>query len=432
VRITSDELAELPIAAAWFREDGSMVSATPEWTGPGIDTVQYCLGPLRLIVATDGHSAEVAALCARILDELDMTARSGPEDAELMRRCLRAGLHLVMGRPDLTERPAAEVLACVRVATGEENVEVVVGSTMSSAVRGGDTVALALKQLATNARKHDAATDLTAEESGAGAFRVSWRGSRTPASVRTSRHPNRRARWGLGLVRLAADALGATVIPVRHDENGHSEATFTLLSGAARFTLPLAAVDERGRIERASRAWDEETGLLPGQTVNAELAALVVRAKDDGGSIVSNEGFAARRSTGTTWVTVVPRSTRDQARDLIAGVAHENTLLGNGPKATRVEGCVQALGLVLGASTEMWLRAVFDEQLSAACSAFDAPLPVMLGNSREAPPAPMVGFLASEGCGGELAHRDGAWAFQPERWSPLLSQLAAGSVVKIA
>ncbi len=431
MRITSDELADLPLAATWCRDDGSTVAATPEWTGAGVDTVQYRFGALRLIVATDGHSAEVAALCARILDELDTTTRSAPEDAELVRRSLRAGLHLVMGRSDLTERSAAEVLAGVRAAAGEENVEVVVGSAVSSTVRGGDTVALALKQLATNARKHDAATDLTVEESGPGAFRVRWHGAGTSGSVRTSRHPDHRARWGLGLVRLAADALGATVVPVRHTEDGYSEASFTLLSGAARFTLPLAAVDERGRIERATRAWDEETGLLPGQSVTGELAELIARAARDGRGIVSSKGFAARRTTATTWVAVAPRSTRDQARDLIAGVAHENALLGSGAQTTRVEGCVQALGLVLTATTEMWLRAVFDEQLAAACAAFDAPLPTVHGESREMPPAPMVAFLAGEGCGGEWTHGEGGWAFRPARWSPLLSRLATGSVVKV-
>ncbi len=432
MRITSDELADLPLAAAWCREDGAMVASTPEWTGGGVDTVQYRLGALRLIVATDGHSAEVAALCARVLDELDTAARSAPPEAELMRRSLRAGLHLVMGRPDLTERSAVEVLAGVRASAGEENVEVVLGPAVSSAVRGGDTVALALKQLATNARKHDAATDLTAEESGPGIFRLRWRGTVASGSVRTSRHPDRRARWGLGLVRLAADALGATVVPVRHGENGHSEATFALLSGAARFTLPLAAVDQRRRIERASRAWDEETCLLPGQTITAGLAALIIRAENTPGNIVSNESFAARRSPGTTWVAAVPRSTRDQARDLIAGLAHENALLGDGPETSRVEGCAQALGLALGVTTEMWLRTAFDEQLSSACAAFAAPMPAMHVKGREVPPAPMIAFLASEGCGGEVVRWSGGWAFQPARWSPLLSQLATGPVVKIA
>jgi hypothetical protein len=432
VRITSDELADLPLAAAWCREDGAMVASTPEWTGAGVDTVQYRLGALRLIVATDGHSAEVAALCARVLDELDTTARSAPPEAELMRRSLRAGLHLVMGRPDLTERSAVEVLAAVRAAAGEENVEVVLGSAVSSAVRGGDTVALALKQLATNAGKHDAATDLTAEESGPGIFRLRWRGTVASGSVRTSRHPDRRGRWGLGLVRLAADALGATVVPVRYGENGHSEATFTLLSGAARFTLPLAAVDQRRRIERATRAWDEETGLLPGQPVSADLAELVGRAESNGSGMVTNEAFTARRGIANTWISLKPRSTRDQARDLIAGVAHENALLGNGAHALRVEGCVQVLGLILGASTEMWLRPALDEHLAAACAAFGAPAPTLRGIGRDAPPAPMAAFLASEGGGGELAESNRRWTYRPARWSPLLLRLATGSAVTIS
>jgi hypothetical protein len=116
---------------------------------------------------------------------------------------------------------------------------------------------------------------------------------------------------------------------------------------------------------------------------------------------------------------------------LIAGVAHETALLGNGAQTTRVEGCVQALGLVLGATTEMWIREAFDEQLPAACAAFGAPRPTVDGNGREAPPVPLIAFLASEGCGGEVGRQDGGWLFKPSRWSPLLSRLAAGPVVRI-
>lgn len=432
VRLTTDELTELPLAAAWYREDGSTAGTTPEWSGAGVDTAQYRFGSLRLVVATDAHNPQVAALSARVLDELDVSARTAPGDAELVRRCLRAALHLVMGQPDFTVRSADDVLAGLRESAAEENLEVNVGTAMSTSVCGGDTVALVLKQLASNARKHAAAEDLIVDEPAAGTFRLRWRGDTTQGTVRTSRHPDNRARWGLALVRLAADALGASVIPVHHQQDGTSEATFALLPGSARFTLPLAAIDQRGHVERATRAWDEETGLTPGHVITDELAQLVRDAMSDGGEVISRAGFRARRRPSGAWLALTPRSARDLARDLVAGVTHEAALLGRGDATVRVEGCVQALTVALGSPTEMWLRPAFDEQLPAACAAFDAPLPTVCGDGREIPPAPLVAFLAGEGRGGELALVGLDWVYRPVEWSPLLAHVASGDFVPLS
>ncbi|MBJ7595984.1 MAG: hypothetical protein JF886_14220 [Candidatus Dormibacteraeota bacterium] len=428
MRITTDELAELPLAAAWFRADGSLAAATPEWNGAGADTVQYRLGSLRLVVATPGHDPAIAALSERVLEELDLSARTAPAAAESVRRCARAGLHLVMGRPDFTPRVAADVLATVATAAREENVQVTVGQTDAAEVRGGDTVALVLKQMAVNAHRHGAARRIVADSTEGRDFRVRWRGEETGTAIRTSRHPDRRERWGLALVRLAADALGATAVPAHHNGDGASEARFVLLPPTARCSLPLAALDVNGRVQRASRAWDEETQLPPRSTVSGNLATLVRQAAAAPGTVAQADGFVARRGTTATWVALIPRSIREYARDLVAGVIHEAVLLGEGESRLRVTGAAQALALALGAPTEMWLREAFDAQLPAACAAYGTPPPTVCGEGRDIPSAPLIAFLAHEGGGGVLARTDGVWVFRPARPSAVMSHLATDGV----
>jgi hypothetical protein len=430
VRLTTDELRELPLSAKWCREDGSDIASTPEWVSGGAGSTQFRFGSLRLIVAEPEQQPGVAALSARVLEELDRCAASAPPDLRAVRNLLRAGLRLVTGVPDLTERRTSVVMEAVRAAAREENVDLRTREPVSGRVRGGDTVALAVKQLATNARRHDQAEDMRLEERTAGDFRVSWRGTRTPGPVDTSRHPDQRRSWGLGLARLAADALGAALLPVRHRDDGRSESAFALLSGG-RFTLPLAAVDAQDRVVRATRAWDEETALSPGHALTAELSSLADEARRVGAAFVHRGAFAARRGAVLTWIVLTPRGTREQARDLVAGVVHERALAGDGADAVRLEGCAQALGLALGAPTKPWLSDAVAEELPAACSAFDAPMPLIEDAGGPIPPAPLLAFLSAQGRGGQLQACEGGWTFRPLTSTALLAALGVRGTVVI-
>ena len=430
MRLTTDELREIPLAGAWYREDGTQTAKTPEWSGGGVDTVQYRYGPLRLVVETEEHRPEIADLSQRVLAELDALAVAATPELAAVRRSLCASLSLVMGRLDPMPRSTEEVIATVHATAREENVVVSPLPSPHVVVPSGDSVALVLKQLATNARKHDGAEDMALSADKGGTFRLRWRGNQSTGRVSTSRHPDQRAGWGLGLVRLAADALGASVITVRHGDDGTSEAVFAPLSASGRFSLPLAAVSSDGVVERATRAWDEETGLTPGSRIPDELT-LLCGSTLAGGRAISHGAFSARRGLRRTWIAMRPRSTREQARDLVAGIAHERALVGDGADATRLVGSAAALSLLLGSPIEMWLRTAVDDQLPLACQAFNAPIPRLIGEGRSAPPAPLIAFLVAEASGGEFEFRDGVWVFRPEHTSDLIGHLVADGVVPI-
>ena len=432
MRLTTADLTELPLAAQWVDIHGNTIARTPEWAGGGIDTVQFRCGAMQMVVETDARDETVAALSQRVLQELDLLVDGPDGHMHLHRNALRAALRLVMGMPDFTERSADEVLAMLRTSAREENVDIAIGRGGNRVVRGGDTLAIALKQLATNAAKHDSAAAMTANAGDDGIFRIQWDGQRSTSAVRTSRHPDQRERWGLGLVRLAADALGASVLPVRHLADGRSEAALEILADASRLTLPLAALSDGGQIERATRAWDEETGTSPGRTAPLQMVKLLEAARSQPGKVVSDGAYVARRGLRSTWVAVRPRGHRDQARDLIAGVAHERALVGEGQNATRLVGSTAALSFAIGWPVDMWVRNAAEEQLSGACTAFGVDIPPIHGDSPVLPPPALMAFLAAEGCGGEFAELDGVCVFRPRNESRVLADLTRGGVLSVA
>lgn len=426
MRLTTNELPELPLAAAWLRDDGTEIARTPEWTGGGADTAQYRCGPMRLVVETREHQPAIAVLSHMVLRELDTLMRRASLELADVRRALCASLRLVMGAPDLTSRSTADVLATAAAAANEENVSVaVIPPAKDYGVVGGDTVALVLKQLATNARRHDDAEDLRLSADAHGAFRLAWRGKGARGPIETSRHPDQRQRWGLGLVRLAADALGASVVPARQVDGGTAEAVFTPSAADCRFTLPLAAISDSGTVERATRAWDEETELTPGAPLNGQLEALWRRARAHAGSCVADGPFIARTGRHRTWLALTPRSTRDHARDLIAGIAHERALVGEGLDATRLVGTAAALNCLLGVPAELWMRHAVEEALPGACAVFGAPMVRIDGDGRSAPPPELLAFLSEQSGGGYVSLDVSGWEFIPNRAAPLIEEILA-------
>src|SRR6202011_675974 len=102
-------------------------------------------------------------------------------------------------------------------------------------------IALALVQLAVNARQHEEAERVFLRVGPGPTFSVEWPGAtRMAAAVSSHRHALRRERWGWGYVRMVADALGGAAVPPGAAGHGLTGACLGL--GSPRLGLPLACV----------------------------------------------------------------------------------------------------------------------------------------------------------------------------------------------
>jgi hypothetical protein len=215
-------------------------------------------------------------------------------------------------------------------------------------VLGPEAAALVLVQLAVNAERHDAATAVRLEVDRT-TFRVVSRHAGAAPLVTTARRRADRERWGLGFARIAADAIGGTVYPPRAIGDGCLAATLEL--GIRRLSLPLAAVSDR-RILRATRAWDEETGLAPGSDAGArsKLAAILAAAGSSPGEIVADAGFSARAGRRSVWVAVPPDESSVRAREVVTGLVHERALSDHldEPARSTIGGLTLLLATLLG------------------------------------------------------------------------------------
>ncbi|HWW10763.1 MAG TPA: hypothetical protein VNY76_11010, partial [Candidatus Acidoferrales bacterium] len=211
-----------------------------------------------------------------------------------------------------------------------------------------EVVALVLVQLAVNAETHAHAASVAITHQ-ASSFRVSWAGRNGGHSLHTARRRSDRHRWGMGFARIAADALGATVYAPRESADGTMEATLEL--GLGRLALPLAAVRD-DRVARATRAWDEETRVIPGALVSASprLAAVVNAARAAAGATALVEGWAARAAGPLVWVAVPPDDATARMHDVLDGLVHERALTEglSLAHASRVRALSLLLGVCLG------------------------------------------------------------------------------------
>jgi hypothetical protein len=97
------------------------------------------------------------------------------------------------------------------------------------------------------------------------------------------------------------------------------------------------------------------------------------------GRTLERETFVARRSANRTWLALKPRSTREQLGDVIAGIRHERSLIGQDDHSSRLYGYANALGLAIGKPVDMWFRKDLDERLARTCRAFSVEKPVIIG-----------------------------------------------------
>ena len=198
---------------------------------------------------------------------------------------LAASLRLVAGRDVESAGTSADVLehACAGIAA-RTALQVAVTDLESFAALSPAASALVLVQLAANAERHDGAASV---ELGAtrGSFTVRWRGPDHAARAATARRHDDRARWGLGFARIAADCVGGVVHPPVQDADGMRAAVFE--TGLGRLALPLALIGD-GAVCKATRAWDEETALLPGHAVpeDTRVARCVLAAAGSPGELV--------------------------------------------------------------------------------------------------------------------------------------------------
>lgn len=398
MRLTADDIPDLPLAGALFDNDGNPVGQTPEWPGFAPGAMTYATGFGTLVAIPQGCNADLDEVVYRLIGEVTSLAATLPRESRLLVEMLAAGLTLVAGRsPTATARgPLDSVLeyAAEGVRKTVPGVELAtVNEAGAATVPTPAALALGLVQLVRNAAEHAGATRVTLRATAGPTLRVEWRDASRGAAATTRRSELRR-RWGFGYARLLADSLGGVVTAPAAVTPGIVASSIGL--GAPRLSLPLAAVVDGG-IERATRAWDEETGQEPGAAAGAQ----VLRAVDAGlaapGALTFTDVFSARAVPGRTWVAVAPQSSLNRARDVLRGLQHEDALLAAPePHATRIHALTAILATA--AYDEPWeavSAAVWERDFAVACAALGVP-PVEVDGRRLRYPDPrLAAYLLS-------------------------------------
>lgn len=376
MNLSPAELAELPLAAALFSGD-DVVANTPEWRGPGPGAVAYSVRGVRLVVGGDDTTPECLPVLARLLDELDATAAALAAPQSLRVAMLAASLRLLAGRVSADRGTSDDVLEHV-VAGAGSRTELVLSARSATqfAVIAPQVAALVLVQFAANAERHDRAT-AAALEARDGVFTMSWQAAGSAPGAVTARRRAERARWGLGFARIAADAIGAAVFPPLRRADGLTSASLEV--GLPRLALPLCAVRD-AVVLKATRAWDEETTLVPRTPLPADghAARCVEAARWQPGAIVVLDGWSARCTGAVTWVAIPPDGILDRARDVLDGIVHERALWDRVPEAPRVRIVALAaiLASLLGAPLPRVPAMAWNDAVPAIARALALPLTV--------------------------------------------------------
>ncbi len=345
MNLTIGEVAELPLAAALL--DGEvMLSHTPEWRDTAPGAVTYTVRRARLVVGTGEADPRCAHVVDALLAEIDKAVATLRRRQALRVTMLAASLRIVAGRRVGGAGTSADVLehACAGIASRTAlQVSVVPGEPF--AVVAPAVAALVLVQLASNAERHDGASSVTLR-AWRHCFSVEWRGSKRAAGAPTARRRTDRARWGLGFARIAADTTGGALFPPVPGAGATVSAAFE--TGLDRLALPLALISG-GAVTKATRAWDEETALLPGSAVPCDHRAARCAAAADSapGSIAHLDGWSARTGRAGTWVAIPPDGVVDRARDVLDGMVHERAMWDGVPEPARSR--IVALAAILGA-----------------------------------------------------------------------------------
>lgn len=381
MNLTLADLRALPLASALIGGDGEVVAHTPEWRGDGPGSASYPVRRSRLVVCVEPAAPGCAALLDRVLGELGAAGVESVPPYSLQLHMLAASLRVVAGRSvhEHDVMPVREVLelaqAGIEARTGLRHRIVGFEPGGADAVRGGAAAALVLVQLAVNAERHDGASAVHLSAA-TGELRVEWE-SESAGGVATARRRQDRERWGLGFARIAADAIGGVVHPPQ--PRGNRMVMAALEFGVPRLSLPLAAVRD-GRVVRATRAWDDETGAVPGTPVITlpQVLDAVHAAAASPGTIARAGTFTARQAGDLTWTGVPPDDVADRARDVIDGLTHEQALV-NGvtePRRSRIHALAQLLAHALGAPLQRVPSAAWSERMRALAALYRLSMPV--------------------------------------------------------
>jgi hypothetical protein len=435
VRITQAMMSAIPLPAAWLDEQGSVMAATPEWGGAALGVREYRAGwggRLRLLVAPRTHAPGIAALSARLLRELEQAVGETPPPRGVGLRLALAALGVMVGRGDPEELRLEEVAEAVVAASRLESrapaVRVAAAGEGGQPVVGGWLIAAALKQMVMNAARHEQSREVWLSLRGEW-MAVGWEvdASRAAPGVATSRHRELRSGWGLGMVRLCCDAIGASFLAPRR-RGGMVEGALVLEPESACLRLPLAAVGADGVVIQATRTWDAEAGVAPGRRVtDRQIAALVAAAREKPGRIVESGPWTARSDKHVVWVALRPADTREQGLDLLEGVAHEAQLLVGDSQSgawRRAVAVLEALQLAVGQAAPGYAEADFHRDLVRFGEAFGTDLSWVSGVTTPTPPPALTAFLLAEGGGGQVERDGGAWIVRPaSREAPELTAL---------
>lgn len=418
MRLDPAETAELPLPAALLDRSRRIVASTPEWQGwtPGV--VTYHAGYGYVAVGSDGGAdPDRQAVLTRLLDELDQTVGALAGEDALRARLLAAGLRLVSGAPldedeVGTSRDVLEMAAAGIAARVPSPFTVALAEGDPIPVPCPEVIALALVQLTVNVSRHehaDAGGARPVEAVSIAAapgptFHVEW-ATEAPRStpVETGRHVRGRRRWGLGFVRMAADALGGTALPPAPSGPARARVSFGL--GSRNLTLPLALYD-RGRLVRSSRAWDQEhrAGDDGARARNEELVGELSRAASGAeGRIVGHELHTARSvpGSGRIWMALPPEAGDDRVSDVLRGLDHEHLLLtAVEPHATRLHALNVALRRSMGDPLVTCYARDWQARFPRACQGLGIE-PVDLENVPVHPDPQLAALLLGE-VGGEL------------------------------
>ena len=350
MRLDPTEFPHIPLPAAMFAHDGSLLAATPEWRGMRPGAISYLTGFGHIVVSGEEISTDLDAIMGRLLAAIRASIWAMDPLSALRGSVLAASLELVAGRPISKEDVGSsdEVLfaAASAIEARVNGMQVLtIPITPPVDVRAPALVALALTQFAVNANKHEGATQVRLRVAPGPSFFVEWASSDTQSSaIDSSRRHDHRGGWGWGFIQLAADALGATAIPPGPLGAGIKGACFSL--GAPRIALPLAVIAE-GKVVRCTTSWDQDRRLPAfGAPANALVARAVQAAIAQSGEIVDIDLYRARHVDGVTWICLPPEAGVERIRDVLHGLSHERTLFrAPAPHNTIVDALVDLVGI---------------------------------------------------------------------------------------
>ena len=434
LRLDPVDVPYLPLPAALFDRTGQPVAQTPEWRGAAPGSLTYHTGQAQLVIGpTEEAPAGQQAVMARLLRELNGAVGAMGADQAPRASVLTASLELVAGAPiELTrmQGDTSQVLELARAAIAGRISDVrleIAPEAAPQPVPAPAQIALAVVQLAVNAATHEAATSISLRVDLGPTFWVEWSSPKaTPVRAGGHPHQRRRARWGLGYVRMVADALGATALPPGPSGPGLMGACLSL--GSQRFALPVA-VYSGWQVTRATQTWEQELASPDpdqlAQTWQAVTGTLRA-AWQQPGQVARHDLYAARHADAGTWISLVPETGADRVRDVLRGIDHERALWSAPePHATTVHALITTLAWSLADAPAVIAPDAFAREFPRACAALGMPphpVPPLL-----ACPDPWVtAFLLKELGGSLLAESEGT-SLQPPpsaQRNPIVALLA--------